>query len=405
MLVDNSSNRLWLDILSMQDLMQLRMLRFARALMCCWLAAAAIIFVSAPARGTAGVAVETQDLLTFEYQEVGANEEEAVRLACIRAVHATLGRLMFSDFSLQARDLLGPYIQKNWQRFVASYYVLERRFERDGYGARIRVQTFPEVLHRDLRTKKFLYQPRLNPYHYVFFSQSIDGRAGDFELGRRAVVDLLIQDGQKVYESGVQVPENNADVMTDPALFAAAREAAQRIGAEIVVAARATTQRVSEEEIFFDVVTSVETQVEISFIRADDGTLLGSATATERGSAADARVAMEESILAAVESAIATILENTRGVWRSTILEQAKFSVMFTDLTPEEVRSVSKHLEATLGSQTKARLRSYHGGVAVISVDTERAYAALERAIQNYKAFDLRITDHQGKRITVDVKH
>jgi hypothetical protein len=38
-------------------------------------------------------------------------------------------------------------------------------------------------------------------------------------------------------------------------------------------------------------------------------------------------------------------------------------------------------------------------------VDTDRAYAALERALIDFKQFDLRVSDHQGKRITVDVQH
>ncbi len=124
------------------------------------IAGLAIAFVAAlPGASRAGVAIDTNDILTMEYQQTGANEEEAVRLACIRAVKATVGRLLFSDFKLQAGDLLDPYIQKNYQKFVASFYVLERRTDRTGFGTRIRVQTFPEVLARDLREKRFLILP------------------------------------------------------------------------------------------------------------------------------------------------------------------------------------------------------------------------------------------------------
>lgn len=353
----------------------------------------------------AGLAVETNDVLTFEYQQVGANEEEAVRLACIRGVQATLGRLLFSDYSVQARDLLEPYLQKNWQKFVASSYVLERRAERDGFGVRIRVQTYPELLQRDLRQKKFLYLPRPNPYHYVFLAETLDGRFSTGEVGRRTVIDTLVQQGMKVYESGVQVPPNNTDVMTDPERFAAAREAATRIGAETIVSGRAETRKVGEAEVFFEKLQTYETRVHLDLIRTDDGTLIGSAENVERASDKDPNAARDESIRSAVQTATQRLLDTTRGIWRNTVLEQAEFSLMFTDLSPVEVQDVMHHLEAMLGHGTRTHLRSYYGGVAVVNVNTERNYAALERVIHDFRSFDMRITDRKGKRITIDVHH
>lgn len=362
-----------------------------------------ILFCVQPAR--AGVNVDTNDLLTLEYQQVGANEEEAVRLACIRAVHATLGRLLFSDYALQARDLLEPYLQKNWARYVASSYVLERRFERDGFGARIRVQTFPEVLHRDLVQKRFLYQPRMEPYHYVFMAQTLNNSYVALETGRRTVIERLLTEGFKVYEAGIQVPPNTADIMSDPALFAAAREASQRIGSEIIVAGRADTARVSEAQVLYATILTYETRVQLYMIRADDGTLIGSSDSVERASDADTAIARDDSIRSAVDSAVERLLANTMGIWRATVLERAAYSLMFTDVTPEEIETLSRHLHSRLGSGTKTRLRSFYGGVAVLSVETERAYAALERALNDFHEFDLRVTDHQGRRITVDVHH
>jgi hypothetical protein len=106
-----------------------------------------------------------------------------------------------------------------------------------------------------------------------------------------------------------------------------------------------------------------------------------------------------------VRSATGQVLAKTRGLWRTTVLEKAKFSLMFTDLTPTEVSDVQHHLESMLGYQSRANLRNYFGGVAIFALDTPRSYPALERVIQDFRAFDLRITDHQGKRITVDVHH
>lgn len=366
---------------------------------------AAMLMVMAPHHLLAGAAVETNDLLEFEYQQVGANEEEAVRLACIRAVHATIGRLLFSDYSLQARELLEPYIQKNWPKFVASHYVLERRFDRDAFGTRIRVQTFPEVLNRDLRQKRFLYQPRPEPYHYVFLAQTMNGQFVDLDLARRSVIETVVREGGKVYESGIEVPPNNSDVMGDAGRFQAAREAAQRIGAELFVAGRADTTKVEEKEVFYSLMHTYETKVHLDLVRADDGTVLGSADAVARASDQTADTSRDDSIRNAVQDAIAQLMEKTRGIWRATVLEKAKFSLMFTDVTPDEAQTLARYLEKTLGAHSLARMKSYYGGVAVISLDTERQFAALERALQGFQTFDLRISDHQGQRITVDVKH
>ena len=54
---------------------------------------------------------------------------------------------------------------------------------------------------------------------------------------------------------------------------------------------------------------------------------------------------------------------------------------------------------------SKVYLRSWHGNVGILNVDTDRAYAAVERAIIDFDGFDMRITDRQGDRITVDVNH
>ena len=351
----------------------------------------------------AGVVPETHDLITFEYQQTGANEEEAVRLACIRAVHATLGRLLFSDYSLQARDLIEPYIQKNWAKFVASSYVLERRFERDGFGARIRVQTFPQLLTRDLREKRFLYMPRPNPYHYVFFSQAINQQRTESELARRAAIDTLLSDGDKVYESGIQVPPNSSDVLADPAIFAAAREAAQRIGAEIIIAGRADTRKVGQREELYNLIHTYETVIHIEMIRSDDGSRMGAVDLTERASDADETQARNDSIQSGVDTAIKRLLRQTRGIWRTVVADRSKFSILLTDVSPEEMESVSRHLEMRLGSGSAVRVRSFFSNVAILSVNTERAYAVVERAVQDYKPLNLLISDKQGHRIVVDV--
>jgi hypothetical protein len=369
------------------------------------MALALLLLVPFTRSASAGLVVETHDLLEFEYQQTGANEEEAVRLACIRAVQATVGKILLSDYSLQARDLLDPYIQKNWAKFTAAFHVLERRFERDGFGTRIRVETFPEVLTRDLRQKKFLYLAQPNPYHYVFLSESVDGAPTQSDLGRRAINEALLNEGLKIFDSGVQSPTNNSDVLASPAFLAASRAAATKIGAEIIVAGRVNTRRVGEEQDYYDKVYNYESSVHLEMIKVDDGRVLGSSDFTLRGADKDPNIARDDSVRGAVQAAIGDIISHTRGMWRKIVVDDPKFTLMFTDLTPEETHLLTHYLQNNLSFGTRVYLKSWFGNVAIMNIDTDRAYAALERALIDFKQFDLRIADRQGKRITIDVHH
>lgn len=365
----------------------------------------AILLLALAAVGQARVQGETHDVLQFDYYQTGANEEEAVRLACIRAVHATVGRVLFSDFGLQARDLLGPYIQKNWQEFTASFYVLERRFERDGFGTRIRVQTFPEKLTRDLREKRFLFMPPVHPYHYVFLAESIDGNPAPTDLGRVEILNRLADEGLKVYAEGIESPTNNSDVLSDPAFLSAAQAAATKLGAHVIVVGRAMTRSVAQEEIYYDPITTFETDLHLQMIRVDDGRVLASTDITARGSDTDVSQAYREATAAAARDGINNLIVASRNAWRKTALDAPRFSLMFTDLTHDEAESMARYLQSTLSHGTQVHLKDWFGNVAILNVDTDRAYAALERAIIDFKQYDLRIVDRQGKRITVDVKH
>ncbi|MCX7717056.1 MAG: hypothetical protein N2111_01465 [Candidatus Sumerlaeaceae bacterium] len=354
----------------------------------------------------AGLAAESNDLMEVEYQQVGANEEEAVRLACIRAVRAGIGRLLFSDYSLQARDLLEPYIQREWQKFVASFYVLERRKDRDGFGVRIRVNLLPEVLMRDLKEKRFLYKPRPMPYHLVFSSEIFEGTPVTASTSRDAIMTALEGQGARVLRTAIPggIPPN-LPVLADANNLNSAREAAARAGAELIVAALVATRKVDEKEVFYDKMNTYETAVKLAFLRADDGVVAAETEVVQRSSDPDDAVARKGSIEQAVQRAVEQLYEQVSANWQVTERDQAKYEIMFTHLTQNEVPVVQRHLETTLAKGTKARLRSFYGDVAVVALDTPRDYAAVQRAVLDFRSFDMRITDRVGRRITVDVKH
>lgn len=352
----------------------------------------------------AELTVETHDLLEFKYQMVGATEEEAIRQACIRAVHATIGRVVFSDYSLQAQDLLVPYIAKNWQQFVASYYVLERRADREGFGVYVRIQTFPEKVHRDLREKKFLYKPQPNPHYAVFVSETVNDLPTPISNARLAALKVLSDDGYKVQEAVVPVPGYKVD-LEDVSNVGAARAAAIQAGAEVLLLGSASTRRIGQESVLLDNLITYETALDVALVRASDGRVLGKIDRTVRYSGNSEDEAASGVTLKALGGATRELIKNAEGYREREVFDNTKFSVMFTDVTEDEVKGLATFLESRLSYGTKAYLRSWHGNVGIINIDTERAYAALERAIIDFDQYDLRITDRQGDRVTVDVQH
>ena len=361
------------------------------------------LFGGQPVPAHAGVAGETNDLLTMEYQQVGACEEEAVRLACIRAVNATIGRMMLSDYKLQAMDLLDPYVQKNYQKFVASTYVLERRAGPEGFGVRIRVQTFPEVLSRDLQEKRFLIMARGNPYFYVFLQDTVGGQTSAAEAARKAVIEAILREGGKVYQSGVQSPPNNMNVMSNYAAFSAAREGAQRIGAQIIISGAVDTRMIDAKEVYYDKMHTCEAVLRLEAVRAADGVRLAAVESVERASDKDPNVAIQRAVDSAVGDNGAKLFVQAKDAWRMSAMNDAQFEVMFTNLTPKEVETIQAYLDARLTHGTRSTLRTYYGSVAILGVHTSRQYAALERALLDFTALNLRVTDRVGKRVTVEV--
>jgi len=353
----------------------------------------------------AAVAVESPDYLTFEYQQVGANEEEAVRLAGIRAVKATVGHILFSEYALQGRDLLEPYLQKNWPKFVASSYVLERRASRDGFGVRVRIQTMPEVLARDLREKRFLYLPEPNPPFFIYAAEVVDGQPTSSSLTRDLITEKLRAKNAKVLDATNICPNPLSDVFACAPVFESARIAALRLGARVMVAARSTSNQVGESPILYETMISYETRLKLQFIRTDDGSLLAEDEVVARAADKEKSTALRDAIKNAVEQATERFGSQIQIYWNNTVREKAPHQLLFTDLNLEELAAVTSYLEATLGHGTKAYVRNYYGNAAVVALNSPRDFSAIERALQEFKPFQLRVTNRAGNRVTVACIH
>lgn len=358
-----------------------------------------------PRPGCAGVWMDTSDVESFEYVQVGATEEEAVRLACIRGVKATVGMLLLGDFSLQGRDLLESYIQKNYQRFVASYTIRETRAERDGVGIKIRVQTFPEQLARDLREKRFLYLPNRTPRFLVLISEMENRRATNEGRLAASVRAALQQEGGTPVETAFEFDLGGADLLEDYAAYQQAVEAASRAGADVLVLGMGYSHPVDSKEVLFSQVFTNETHLRVAFIKADDGRLLGRGDFIERGSDTSQESAQTQAIQAAAQAAVRQLYPPGRELLENVVNESASFTLMVTDVQPDELQTVLRHLETHLAGGTRGELRTYYGNVATVTLRTPRDFSALERAVVDFKAFDVRIKDRQGARVVLSCKH
>jgi hypothetical protein len=376
--------------------------KMQRAVLClatCFLTVPSLMLLC-PTKAPAALAAQPAELIEFEYQQVGASEEEAVRLAAIRAVRATVVKCVHSDYTLQAVDRLEPWIQQNWPKYTASTYVLERRASREGFAAKVRITTKPRLLFDDLKSLRFLHLPNRNPSHFVFLAEFVDGRPGD-GLGRISLAKALSDAGFRVLDDGIAQPSPATDVAMDPATMAAAREAATRLGADIIFTGRAETRKTAAGEVFYDNLVTYETRITIQQIRVSDGTALGSRTIAERATFKDAEMAKSESIRLAAKAVAEELGTAGRDLYERTVLDQVPASLLLTNVTPGELEMIARHIETRLGAGTQTFVKLFYGNAAILNVDTPKAYYELERALQSFRAPSLRIVERLGKRITV----
>jgi ethanolamine utilization microcompartment shell protein EutS len=356
--------------------------------------------VSGPQVAEAALAAQPTELLEFEYQQIGASEEEAVRLAALRAVRATVVRAVHNDFNLQAIDRLEPYLQQNWPKYTASTYVLERRAGREGFAVRVRVTTKPRLLFDDLRSLRFLHLPNRNPAHFVFLEEVVEGQPGD-GLGRISLAKSLEQAGFRVLTEGIAQPDPGTDVARDPRLMAAAREAATRLGADIIFTGRADTRNTARGEVFFDELHTFETRITIQQIRVADGTALGTRTIAERATFRDPQIARNESIRLASMAAAEDLGTAGRELFEKAALDQVNSSILLTNVTAGELEMIARHLEISLAGGTQSFVKIFYGNAAILNLATTSPQADIERAIQGFRAPSLRIVERLGRRLTV----
>ncbi len=356
--------------------------------------------LTTPSTASAALAAQPTELIEFEYQQAGASEEEAVRLAAIRAIRATVVRCVHSDYSLQALDRVEPFIQQNWPKFTASTYVLERRTSREGFAVKVRVTTRPRALFDELRSLRFLHLPNRNPAHFVFLEEQVDGKPGD-GLGRISLAKALADAGFRVMDEGIAQPSPSSDVAVDPLAMAAAREAATRLGADIIFTGRVDTRKTATGEVIYDNLVTYETRISIQQIQVSDGTALGSRSIAERATFKAADVARSESIRLASKAVAEDLGTAGRDLYERTVLDQVPASLLLTNVTPGELEMIASHIQSRLGAGTQTFVKLFYGNAAVLNIDTPKAYYELERAIQSFRSPSLRIVERAGKRVTV----
>ncbi|MDD4279758.1 MAG: hypothetical protein PHX74_08510 [Candidatus Sumerlaeales bacterium] len=348
------------------------------------------------------VIVEPLDLLQCEYRENGSSEAEAVSNADLRAVRAGVGRLLCSDYGLQARELLTPYLEINAKKYVSSNMVLDRRVDRNCTGVFVRVLVATEKLMRDLREKNFLYKPSPVPSMALFINQLAEDHTIESTEARGFAEKSILEQGGRVAKMEVPGLSQNSFALLDAGTAAQALETASHAGAEVVLTAVVQTGKVGEKEVLFDPMTTYETTVTMIAFRKDDGTVTGKSEHVERATDKVAETARARSVELAVTSAAAAVTLDTMKAWKAHYQNGANFNVLLTYADKTQTAEFKRHLEMTMGRGTRAYLKSWYGDVAVFSVVTPCGYETLESAINSCTIGNMRITNRTGKRIIVE---
>ncbi|MCX8035606.1 MAG: hypothetical protein N3D11_00855 [Candidatus Sumerlaeia bacterium] len=320
------------------------------------------------AQSKAKAGVNAEHLRRFETDIFGPSVEAAVKQAALHAVRSAVGEFYCSDEMLLGRALLERYLDKSYERFIASTAILSKRESQGMTYMRVSVVVDVKALEDDLRQKRFFYKPLRRPIFYVTLSETVDGAPTSGEpVTRGAIHDalshLLIRYEPRVIYSQAA----NIDLTQDARQMIEAREAAERAGSEVLLTGSAELRRTEQKKINFDDYTFYSCRLTLTLVRVDDGKVLGSgsyeAIAGNVNGDTAKRVAADRAAAKILESLIPGFSER----WEKTMTDLVDLQVMVTGVNEQQANVIEDRLATRLPGAEVYR-RSFFEDVVVFNL-------------------------------------
>lgn len=301
--------------------------------------------------------------------QVGETVDAANHSIMVDAVKSCVGRIYFSRELIMARTLLDRYLDQYVEKFINATKELKRTYSEGNPLITLQVYVNTEKLIDDLREKRFVYQPRYNPYIAVFLKEKVDDEISSFRYGQENVLNTLVDRMIKVrrepfpgFEPYLNLTGKDANYLPRAIIEC------EKAGCELIVTGAVDSTLIEKKDIYYSQYTFYETEVALSLIRVDTGEVLYETRASEIASHTSPERALELSIQRAAVASTNKMADFYKELWQKMILGKTDYQLMISGISKEEVELLTEYMRS-LGEDTEFYLRNFYHDVAVLNLD------------------------------------
>lgn len=179
---------------------------------------------------------EFGELVKYEFELKGPDEELLIRQAHSNALMSLAGRVYFDNQILLSQDLLAKYFEQNGNRFMRDVKVSDKKLVGGENQFKVTFIIDQDKLLKDLVEKRFVQRPQLRPIFYVFLDQKVNGNPDEQQLGKKGLESVIRDRNQRYADDGLpSLKETDFDITKSKENFLKARQAAQRNNVEIAI--------------------------------------------------------------------------------------------------------------------------------------------------------------------------
>jgi len=312
----------------------------------------------------------SEESIVVELTATADSLEAAENKAKRDALRGTVGRMFLNNELLMADEILVKYIDNYAEQFIDGVEVLEDDFIAGESIINAKVYVNFEKFQKDLREKRFIYQPAYKPNFSTFMKEVLNGDISNNGSARDSLTNALENLGMRPFPSPLQTPPSSTDVLADSFLLNAAVISAQRSGVEIVISGEATTTLIDTDKLYFDDYYFYETEMKASLLRVDTQEVL--ATSTAKGSAADTdeETAIKLSLDRASELIGAELFAKYDDYWPKVVKMESDFEVLFTGINDELIDVIEQNIYR-MGRNIEVNERKQFDKSAVLTINVE----------------------------------
>lgn len=324
-----------------------------------------------------------QNLITFDFAMVGANEAQLRQEAMLRALKSAAARIYFGNYLILGRDLLEPYFRQYGKQFIERCSVIEKQtMDKNRVSMKIRVSVNLDSLYKDMAEKHFVVEPNIRPTVAVHLQEIVDGKR-DLTSGARGRIERTMdQNLFRVFSERMKTPGLDADIANVPSLLKAARMEAQRNNIDVLITGTMALRPINQEKIYYDRYAFQEAEINLKMYRVDTGELIDEAHDRYSATSESVNESTQKVLDVMVTRVTQKLADSLRGMWANTMLEDRNCRLMISSVAPTEVTNVI-NLFKSFAPDAEVFQKAYYGDTLVVNVaSSKKDDLALEKFLR-----------------------